>query len=105
MIAVIYAGEISGCCLLFFFFFLVIRRPPRSTLFPYTTLFRSSLAQLLQAKAGLGAHRVEPHLAPVGLPDLGERRAARDAENRVRIARYCGVLRRLCSFRHSSILL
>src|SRR5205814_10583807 len=25
----------------FFFFFLVIRRPPRSTLFPYTTLFRS----------------------------------------------------------------
>src|SRR2546430_9924180 len=28
--------------LLFFFFFLMIRRPPRSTLFPYTTLFRSS---------------------------------------------------------------
>src|SRR6185295_19898716 len=28
-------------CLLFFFFFLMIRRPPRSTLFPYTTLFRS----------------------------------------------------------------
>src|SRR5215467_15773297 len=34
------------CCVfffLFFFFFLMIRRPPRSTLFPYTTLFRSSL--------------------------------------------------------------
>src|SRR2546425_11554805 len=28
----------------FFFFFLMIRRPPRSTLFPYTTLFRSLLA-------------------------------------------------------------
>src|SRR2546421_13112634 len=27
--------------LLLFFFFLMIRRPPRSTLFPYTTLFRS----------------------------------------------------------------
>src|SRR5205809_5740819 len=27
--------------LLYFFFFLMIRRPPRSTLFPYTTLFRS----------------------------------------------------------------
>src|SRR3712207_9311078 len=27
----------------FFFFFLMIRRPPRSTLFPYTTLFRSAL--------------------------------------------------------------
>src|SRR5688572_32458323 len=26
-----------------FFFFLMIRRPPRSTLFPYTTLFRSTL--------------------------------------------------------------
>src|SRR2546430_6419843 len=35
------------CCVLsrffFFFFFLMIRRPPRSTLFPYTTLFRSRL--------------------------------------------------------------
>src|SRR2546425_13361890 len=28
-----------------FFFFLMIRRPPRSTLFPYTTLFRSGLGQ------------------------------------------------------------
>src|SRR5256885_8458220 len=27
---------------MFFFFFLMIRRPPRSTLFPYTTLFRSA---------------------------------------------------------------
>src|SRR2546425_10343847 len=33
---------------LFFFFFLMIRRPPRSTLFPYTTLFRSR-------RSGLGA--------------------------------------------------
>src|SRR5260221_5785716 len=33
------------CCSFFsffFFFFLMIRRPPRSTLFPYTTLFRSA---------------------------------------------------------------
>src|SRR3989442_11571220 len=29
------------------FFFLMIRRPPRSTLFPYTTLFRSGLADAL----------------------------------------------------------
>src|SRR5438477_6985158 len=28
---------------LFYFFFLLIRRPPRSTLFPYTTLFRSGI--------------------------------------------------------------
>src|SRR2546430_3720911 len=32
----------STSLLLFFFFFLMIRRPPRSTLFPYTTLFRSA---------------------------------------------------------------
>src|SRR2546429_6525895 len=30
---------------MFFFFFLMIRRPPRSTLFPYTTLFRSVCAR------------------------------------------------------------
>src|SRR2546427_9555102 len=30
------------CLFFFFFFFLMIRRPPRSTLFPYTTLFRSA---------------------------------------------------------------
>src|SRR3974377_652429 len=31
-------GALCACCR---FFFLMIRRPPRSTLFPYTTLFRS----------------------------------------------------------------
>src|SRR6266487_5376420 len=30
---------------IYFFFFLMIRRPPRSTLFPYTTLFRSCRAR------------------------------------------------------------
>src|SRR3712207_7471700 len=33
----------DGILVMFFFFFLMIRRPPRSTLFPYTTLFRSQL--------------------------------------------------------------
>src|ERR1039458_10901387 len=32
-----------GLLFSFFFFFLMIRRPPRSTLFPYTTLFRSHM--------------------------------------------------------------
>src|SRR2546430_16758273 len=36
-------------CGLLFFFFLMIRRPPRSTLFPYTTLFRSLLREPAQA--------------------------------------------------------
>src|SRR5437667_8603973 len=34
-------------CVSVFFFFLMIRRPPRSTLFPYTTLFRSDAAPVL----------------------------------------------------------
>src|SRR5258708_33356952 len=38
----------------FFFFFLMIRRPPRSTLFPYTTLFRSRSAVLEQRRSEVG---------------------------------------------------
>src|SRR2546425_1964588 len=38
-----------------FFFFLMIRRPPRSTLFPYTTLFRSSLDDTIH-HGGHGGH-------------------------------------------------
>src|SRR5204863_8812332 len=37
----IYITIFSALRFFFFFFFLMIRRPPRSTLFPYTTLFRS----------------------------------------------------------------
>src|SRR6201989_3684711 len=51
-----------------FFFFLMIRRPPRSTLFPYTTLFRSSIrsfprcdANGAAATASLLAGRSEEH--------------------------------------------
>src|SRR5206468_13023694 len=39
----IFSVVVSLLLLYFFFFFLMIRRPPRSTLFPYTTLFRSDL--------------------------------------------------------------
>src|SRR6266516_6273383 len=38
-----------------FFFFLMIRRPPRSTLFPYTTLFRSSWPASPSAAPSTGA--------------------------------------------------
>src|SRR2546427_7816031 len=43
--------------MLLVFFFLMIRRPPRSTLFPYTTLFRSLLAGLARS----AVHRTAPH--------------------------------------------
>src|SRR6266704_557189 len=46
-----------------FFFFLMIRRPPRSTLFPYTTLFRSPDAHDPHAPAA-GPRLAEPVAAP-----------------------------------------
>src|SRR2546426_5437465 len=58
--------------MLLFFFFLMIRRPPRSTLFPYTTLFRSRLP----APEG----RIDPSYRPL-LPKLvsssGDRKSTR----------------------------
>src|SRR2546422_10017383 len=36
-----------------YFFFLMIRRPPRSTLFPYTTLFRSDNVKVVLAAGGV----------------------------------------------------
>src|SRR6267143_6725333 len=45
----------------FFFFFLMIRRPPRSTLFPYTTLFRSAPAS---APSKIAASVTVRHIGP-----------------------------------------
>src|SRR2546423_11784547 len=42
----------AGCFRNAFFFFLMIRRPPRSTLFPYTTLFRSREERKIVKKHG-----------------------------------------------------
>src|SRR5260221_6573155 len=56
---------------MFFFFFLMIRRPPRSTLFPYTTLFRSSLDDRNFCRHGCGP------AAPAGLPPLSPQPARR----------------------------
>src|SRR6202040_4389974 len=57
----------------FFFFFLMIRRPPRSTLFPYTTLFRSSVpawssAQVSTARRQSGWLRSEEHTSELQSP-------------------------------------
>src|SRR3989454_12474282 len=52
----------SPLCLFFFFFFLMIRRPPRSTLFPYTTLFRSNpLSATAIGRAARGEAKPELH--------------------------------------------
>src|SRR2546427_3620555 len=46
------------------FFFLMIRRPPRSTLFPYTTLFRS-LGHVEHGDAGQQCQGGQPDVAPL----------------------------------------
>src|SRR6266581_7179565 len=57
----------------FFFFFLMIRRPPRSTLFPYTTLFRSHgaarhLPPALSRRGRSPAVRSEEHTSELQSP-------------------------------------
>src|SRR3712207_9197740 len=63
----------------FFFFFLMIRRPPRSTLFPYTTLFRSAL--LVCAGEVGGDRRAARVRRPVGRRVERDRRARRSEEH------------------------
>src|SRR5438105_11862998 len=67
-----------------YFFFLMIRRPPRSTLFPYTTLFRSEPARaeqhrgLDQVAHGLGHPRGGRQGAVAPVPcRLGDRKSTR----------------------------
>src|SRR5229473_3673907 len=56
------ALALSAIYLAYIFFFLMIRRPPRSTLFPYTTLFRSHQAVLEQRPVGEPGQRVMERL-------------------------------------------
>src|SRR5438034_2592745 len=66
---------------LFCYFFLMIRRPPRSTLFPYTTLFRSRVSQ--QALE-LGEIRGAEREADVARRDRPLAREDADAERQTR---------------------
>src|SRR3712207_7500570 len=69
-------------------FFLMIRRPPRSTLFPYTTLFRSLRRPLLHAPQGglRGLGRADRHLGPDPVrPDGGRHRPARPDRKSTRL--------------------
>src|SRR5256885_17016584 len=80
--------EDSGAGLLFFFF-LMIRRPPRSTLFPYTTLFRS-------------LHPFTPphyssHSAATTYPDDGQTHAARAQKCRRRSEEHTSELQSPCN--------
>src|SRR3989337_3602563 len=58
-------------CVLSVFFFLMIRRPPRSTLFPYTTLFRSVCANATSIPEVVGDAGVM--FDPLFPEDIGEK--------------------------------
>src|SRR2546426_8657370 len=66
--------HIAGCpiaTLPFFFFFLMIRRPPRSTLFPYTTLFRSTVAPMIRSLVAPSRNRKRVSACTRSTPSTG----------------------------------
>src|SRR5438552_18512775 len=67
---------LANSCAVCFFFFLMIRRPPRSTLFPYTTLFRSASPRARCPTRSIprswlpsSAERSEEHTSELQSPD------------------------------------
>src|SRR2546426_3363127 len=75
----------------FFFFFLMIRRPPRSTLFPYTTLFRSA--------GGVGPHALgqapQPDHVVLDLPRIEDDMVRRSEEHTSELQSPCNLVCRL----------
>src|SRR5256885_12973133 len=91
--------------LFFFFFFLMIRRPPRSTLFPYTTLFRSYASAVApdtkssrlerSVSRGRGVRRAYPESPrPARRRDASARRA-RSEEHTSELQSPCNLVCRL----------
>src|SRR3712207_9315006 len=74
----------------------MIRRPPRSTLFPYTTLFRSLREDLVVAPR----RRVEDHRAPVGDPE----RLAHTSPHRVAIRGVEHVVAGIAALQHLALV-
>src|SRR3712207_9075048 len=56
----------------------MIRRPPRSTLFPYTTLFRSYLREALQGQPDIELRHITPAGVPHEFPTIDDELAAYD---------------------------
>src|SRR5438477_7038172 len=78
--------------LMFYFFFLMIRRPPRSTLFPYTTLFRSPVGLELAAKLVSGFNLLA---GQGGLFRSQEARASRSEEHTSELQSHVNLVCRL----------
>src|SRR5688572_32738090 len=80
------------CYLLFFF--LMIRRPPRSTLFPYTTLFRSTTPAPLypcRARRSVCAPRASAIATPAALTPTPDRKSTRlnSSHSQISYAVFC----------------
>src|SRR2546422_6672833 len=83
------------------FFFLMIRRPPRSTLFPYTTLFRSHQheqlddaqhAQIEQRGVERAPLELRAHRVSIGAPELLARSEEHTSELQSRLHLVCRLL-------------
>src|SRR2546429_6889667 len=72
-----------------FFFFLMIRRPPRSTLFPYTTLFRSRVPI---HKRAIGIFLPRPHVKRIKRREAEARSEEHTSELQSRLHLVCRLL-------------
>src|SRR2546430_12425717 len=78
-----------------FFFFLMIRRPPRSTLFPYTTLFRSRLEMFPDPHLAVGIdapRQLDPELVLFPhFPGIQDRKSTRlnSSHSQISYAVFC----------------
>src|SRR2546429_3553436 len=87
----------------FFFFFLMIRRPPRSTLFPYTTLFRSRVDLQGESFVKL-AQALSPPCAPIGRSCWCGRSEEHTSELQSRLHLVCRLLLEKKKHRPSQLL-
>src|SRR5436305_5177661 len=72
--------------IMFFFFLLVILTPPTSTLFPYTTLFRSITNNLRQLSAAAQQYMLENGVSQVNYTDVVDRKRPRLNTSQVTMA-------------------
>src|SRR2546429_7133635 len=93
----------------YFFFFLMIRRPPRSTLFPYTTLFRSRPRRLWHGDRSFGQCRKDPD-HPTWRPGSGpvgpDRKSTRlnSSHGYISYAVFCLKKKKISQFLHNHSL-
>src|SRR3712207_7206743 len=77
------SDTVSNRCILYFFF-LMIRRPPRSTLFPYTTLFRSGRPRSIRPRSARAPRARAEEVRSAARPPLLQDRLQRLGVQHVR---------------------